>query len=506
MKKSIPSRSSAAVAVVLLAIFNPQIPSAFAQGTLAPPGVPAPTMKSLDQIEARTPISSAPYTITNPGAYYLTGNLPVSGGNAITIVTNGVTLNLNGFTISTTVAANTGILLSNNGAQDVTILNGHIQGGVKYSAGSFSGSGFGSGINVSTPFGVNAANIHVSDVSVSGCGTNGIFIGVFPSTGVDHCNVYAINNTGTGIAAGMVTDCGADACKGTAINCLTAANCSGSSTASQAGINARSAVNCVGISSLGTGLNADVANGCLGQSAGFASPGNGLTARTASGCYGSVDNGGGTGVAADIATGCRAFSAFGVGLSASNALNCYVLTGSSTSNAIQSSLAENCFGSAPNGSGNGVSALSAQNCYGNSLLGIGVGGTVASGCYGVSSNYHGIFVQTALNCYGKSSTQIGIFAVVTENSDGESVSNNGIQTTEALNCQGTGFNAISATDAMNCIAYGTSTSAAALLCFNGVASNCRGINAGGTAINATIAIGSTGNGTIVAGQKFLGTP
>src|SRR5262249_30290848 len=75
------------------------------QGPLTPPGAPAPTMKTLDQIEARTPISSAPFTITNSGSYYLTTNLSVSTGNAITIATNGVTLDLNGFTISSTAAS-----------------------------------------------------------------------------------------------------------------------------------------------------------------------------------------------------------------------------------------------------------------------------------------------------------------------------------------------------------------------------------------------------------------
>jgi hypothetical protein len=70
-----------------------------AQGALTPPGAPAPTMKSLDQIEARTPISSLPYTITNPGSYYVTANLSGDGSDGIDITTNDVTLDLNGFTL-----------------------------------------------------------------------------------------------------------------------------------------------------------------------------------------------------------------------------------------------------------------------------------------------------------------------------------------------------------------------------------------------------------------------
>jgi len=42
---------------VFLSVFSFQF-SAFAQGPLTPPGTPAPTMKSLDQIEPRTPIAS----------------------------------------------------------------------------------------------------------------------------------------------------------------------------------------------------------------------------------------------------------------------------------------------------------------------------------------------------------------------------------------------------------------------------------------------------------------
>jgi len=45
------------------------LPRAFAQGSLTPPGAPAPTMKSLDQIEPRTPISSLPFTISSSGSY-----------------------------------------------------------------------------------------------------------------------------------------------------------------------------------------------------------------------------------------------------------------------------------------------------------------------------------------------------------------------------------------------------------------------------------------------------
>jgi hypothetical protein len=70
-------------------------------GALEPPGAPAPGMKSLQEVEPRTPISSIPYTITQPGSYYLTGNLTATASDTgITVAASHVTIDLNGFTLS----------------------------------------------------------------------------------------------------------------------------------------------------------------------------------------------------------------------------------------------------------------------------------------------------------------------------------------------------------------------------------------------------------------------
>jgi hypothetical protein len=69
-----------------------------AQGSLTPPGAPGPTMKTLQQVEPRTPITSLPFNISSPGSYYVVTNLTgVSGQNGITIGASGVTVDLNGF-------------------------------------------------------------------------------------------------------------------------------------------------------------------------------------------------------------------------------------------------------------------------------------------------------------------------------------------------------------------------------------------------------------------------
>ena len=197
------------LAVVLLAVstLNSQLSTAHAQGSLTPPGAPAPTMKTLDQLEPRTPISAAPFTISQPGSYYLTGNLTITSGDAITIATNSVTLDLNGFTISSTAAsaAGCGILLSGSNPRDLTILNGHITGGVTNNgSGVYSGSGFANGIY----FSVNPpVNVLVSKVSVSGCLIYGIALATVETSVVEGCTARTIGSYG--IFASTVKSCGA---------------------------------------------------------------------------------------------------------------------------------------------------------------------------------------------------------------------------------------------------------------------------------------------------------
>src|SRR5438067_2486739 len=70
-----------------------------AQGNLTPSGAPAPSMKTLAQIEPRQPISAIGYNITAPGSYYFTTNL-TGGTNGIVIASDNVTIDLNGFTLT----------------------------------------------------------------------------------------------------------------------------------------------------------------------------------------------------------------------------------------------------------------------------------------------------------------------------------------------------------------------------------------------------------------------
>lgn len=72
-------------------------------GSLEPASPPAATLKTLADIQPKTPISSLPYVISSPGSYYVTGNLncPTLTGNAgISISSDDVTLDLMGHTLT----------------------------------------------------------------------------------------------------------------------------------------------------------------------------------------------------------------------------------------------------------------------------------------------------------------------------------------------------------------------------------------------------------------------
>jgi hypothetical protein len=199
-----------------------------AQGPLTPPSAPAPTMKSLNQIEARTPIESLPFTISASGSYYFTRNLQFSAtsGNAININSNNVTLDLNGFTLSSTPSVTGTAIDCSFNITNVEIKNGNIIGNTTVAATgtptmwSVSKAGFFRGIGAGANVG---RNFHATDLRVAGCREDGIFIeyGSISDTKVTYCGNQGVrapngsatnitisynNNSGVFITNGIVTN------------------------------------------------------------------------------------------------------------------------------------------------------------------------------------------------------------------------------------------------------------------------------------------------------------
>lgn len=107
-----------------------------AQGPLTPPGAPAPTMKTLDQVQPRTPIDAAStpgdagnlFRITAPGSYDLTAPVTgVTGRNGISIEANDVTIDLRGFTLGGVGGSLDGIHVAAGFAR-LTVRHGTIAG------------------------------------------------------------------------------------------------------------------------------------------------------------------------------------------------------------------------------------------------------------------------------------------------------------------------------------------------------------------------------------------
>ncbi|MBX7245044.1 MAG: hypothetical protein K1X53_06075 [Candidatus Sumerlaeaceae bacterium] len=323
----------------------------------------------------------APITISSPGSYFLTGNLSVTSGNAINITTRGVTLDLNGYNLSSSEAVPTGMGISIANVPDVWIRNGSITGGVSYNGMAYVGPGFldGIGLSSSTP-----TNLRASNLSVSKCKRYGInFGGGGGGNLVESCVVDTVGYIGA--HCNNAVDSTSRNCGDKGFYCITADNCSGQSNFKE-GVDAYVADNCYGYSHDSYGLSVYTCTNCLGDSQKL----DGIIANTVMNSNGFAREGG-NGIYVYTVTNSNGFSTSGTGVLADSAISdCYGFSSTGDGLASQGTVSNS---SGASESGRGIYAkLTANNCSGTSKSGVGIVAGIATTCHGISDTTAGLTI------------------------------------------------------------------------------------------------------------------
>ena len=187
---AILTASALGLGAAFLAVAGPLTPAA---------GPVASTYKTLTDVEPRIAINAANtpgdgtcvFRITQPGSYYLTGNLTGAPGRVgIIIASNDVTLDLNGYSLRGNSVGSTGIT-TDSPRSNITVRNGVVTNWIF------------SGISIQTAPGIGFRG---EDLTVSSNGQRGLET----SEHSQLVRCFVSNNSGYGIAVGqnsIVTDC-----------------------------------------------------------------------------------------------------------------------------------------------------------------------------------------------------------------------------------------------------------------------------------------------------------
>lgn len=221
------------------ALLSAPFTTASAQGSLTPPpGPPVAGMKTLDQVEARTPLvpgaagvsisAAGTITISQPGSYYLTKNVNITTNVNGLEINADATVDLNGFGITGTAAAiTTGDAIVIAPAASAVVRNGFIRGGTTMpAANTYERSGFRHGVIADElPEGVKSS-VTIRDLRVSGVRYDGIRLRRLSA--VERCTVQTTGGNGISCTPfyrpdttifesrhfGVVRDCYATDCGG----------------------------------------------------------------------------------------------------------------------------------------------------------------------------------------------------------------------------------------------------------------------------------------------------
>jgi hypothetical protein len=193
------SRIALAASLAALILSTPRA------GSLQPSDPPAPTPgpepRTALSTEATPGDADSIYHITQPGSYYLTGDVAgVDGSHGIKIEASDVTLDLMGFSVHGVPAAHDGIIVSAASLSRVTIRNGSVTG--------WGGSGMAL---------FQSSDCLVENVTATDNTTAGIQVG--PDSAVVHCRCEG--NGGAGLVGGvrsMVSDVASNANLGQGMN------------------------------------------------------------------------------------------------------------------------------------------------------------------------------------------------------------------------------------------------------------------------------------------------
>ena len=334
-------------------------------GPLSPPAGPvSATYKTLSDVEPRIPISQATtpgdadslFKITQPGSYYLTGNIAgVAGRSGIKIAASDVTIDLAGFEVRGVPGTREGIVTDST-RDRIVIRNGMIVG---WSLG---------GINLN--FGSQSHTIE--DVIASSNGLTGISTG--PLSSVRRCTLELNQFNGLQVGAGSVIDsCNA---RSNSVHGIVA----GTANAGQAVIsNCSSTLNTLDGIVMFLGSTASNCTSALNQRNGFAIQGH----SNINGCTAYQNGVHGFNTSASVGTGGTLGSSrhrFSDCLSTSNGGNGFELIGGF-------STVDHCSAQG-NTHGFNIGALTAiTNCYaeGNGSQGVGAGIRMSASCM-VSGN------------------------------------------------------------------------------------------------------------------------